>query len=1066
MSLSLNNVSFDVESLSKLDFRHTLAESSTFDQDQDPIIVPTPYDINCVNESNYWDPVNLCEYISSHQVGSYFLHLNIQCLPAKFDNLVTLLQSLSDNLCDNLPAVLALSETWLNQFNTSSYAISGFHPIISNYRKDNSSRGGVALFVHENLDYVERPDLSAFVPFIFESQFVTLKPSNITVGVVYRSPESPPADSLEQFEMCLNTLSLSANQFIILGDFNLNLLNFGHESAVNEFVTINFENGSIPLITKPTRVQHSCASCIDNILTNKVTAQSMPGILIDDTSDHFPVFHCLELNKSNDRTPNSSKQHSLNFSKKNLEKLNQHLSEIEWTELLSDLDPSSAATRLNSIISKAINATCSSRMIRKGGKNNVPNQPWFTSGLKVSCNRKKSLYKKTLKNSNRLPYYRKYRNVYNRLIKLAKANYYSNKLSDVKNNIKKTWITLKEIISKTSLKNTAPSKLKLCQKDQFYLELDRPDLVAEFLNNFFSTIGERTSESITSQMDIDPLDFCANIGPAESFYFIPTDKKEVIETTLSIKSKHSSGHDNLSNKIVKIIIPSIVDPLVHIFNLSLESGVVPDPYKLAKIIPIFKTGDKEDPNNYRPISLLTAFSKILEKLVYKRLIKFLLNCNSIYLKQYGFLRGRSTEHAMIDLVQQIVSAIERKCFSLGLFLDLTKAFDTISHQILLKKMHCYGIRGVPNDWFKSYLSDRQQYVQLQNSCSSSKSINFGVPQGSVLGPLLFLIYINDMPTISTIMDYILFADDTTALFNSASLDDLFSTVNTETSKLQSWFSANKLLLNPSKTNLLLFATKQKQQHFTLLDHHQVFVDSCSIKLKTEVKFLGLYLDENLNFKSHLNQIAVKITKGLYALRRASKILININDLKTLYSALILPYLNYGILIWGGSCNSDPMYHKLHHGENSNSNLGILKSVHNLQKRALRIVGRAKYLAHHIPLCFTLNVLDLQDLYNTKALAFFYDYYHGVLPPSLLNILHLQYTRSNNLIIKTSFRRTKLAASSLLHTLPNIWNPLPENIKRAIEKSKPIFLQTIKNHYISEYEKWSCAKRDCFVCKNQ
>ena len=471
-----------------------------------------------------------------------------------------------------------------------------------------------------------------------------------------------------------------------------------------------------------------------------------------------------------------------------MKKLHDELAKHNWKEILEETDPSIAAVSLNNTLSELLNLTCPPTQ-KKQSKKCIINQPWFTPGLKVSCKRKKLLYKKALKNSNRLPFYKQYRNLYNKVVRLAKLNYYSRSLLEVQHDVKKTWIILKEIILKSKKSSPGIQKLNLCQPDSFSLQITDQTQIADYLNNFFSSVGCRISASVPNG-GIDPLDLMYSESLKDSMFFTPTDSNEVIKTALSIKSKSSTGHDKLSNKLVKEIIQPIARPLTHIFNLSLSTGVVRDIFKLAKVIPIFKTGDKCNPNNYRPISLLPAFSKILEKIVHKRLLKFLCKHNIIYPQQYGFLKGRSTEQAMADIILMISNAIDNKSLSLGIFLDLSKAFDSISHKILLQKLSRYGIRGVSLKWFNSYLSGRLYYVRNDNVTSSSQSINAGVPQGSVLGPLLFLLYINDMPLISTVLNYILFADDTTAIYNSPSIDDLFLTVNAELSKLNNWFAAN------------------------------------------------------------------------------------------------------------------------------------------------------------------------------------------------------------------------------------------------------------------------------------
>ena len=281
-----------------------------------------------------------------------------------------------------------------------------------------------------------------------------------------------------------------------------------------------------------------------------------------------------------------------------------------------------------------------------------------------------------------------------------------------------------------------------------------------------------------------------------------------------------------------------------------------------------------------------------------------------------------------------------------------------------------------------------------------------------------------MPSIASFISYILFADDTSGIYSSPSLEDLFNTVENELDTLNAWFSCNRLLINVSKTNFVLFTTRQREQHFNLHPFlHQLKLSSTPISKKDTVKFLGLQIDKNVTFKNHIECTCKKILNGIYALSRAAKA-ISGTDLKTLYSALILPYLNYGLLAWGGFCMLNTKYIILDHGGTQND-LGYLTSIHNLQKRALRIISKVNRHAHHVPLCYNLNLLDLKELYIIKALSFFHDYYHNLLPPAFSNIFTLFYSRNNELLIRKTYRRTKTAATSIIHTLPDIWNSLNE-----------------------------------------
>ena len=349
------------------------------------------------------------------------------------------------------------------------------------------------------------------------------------------------------------------------------------------------------------------------------------------------------------------------------------------------------------------------------------------------------------------------------------------------------------------------------QKDQipnFFLKnghIIRDTLeIANGFNTFFAGIGPKLASQIGSS-ETNFETFLNNKNPS-SFQFSRISEIDILRICRQLRPKLSSGADFISTKLLKEIAPLIITPLHYLINLSLETGFVPKEFKIAKIVPIFKEGDCHDFNNYRPISLLSSFSKLMEKIVSRQLLQFLHINNILYKHQYGFRPGHNTSQPVLHLTEKIYSALNQKpaAKTLVIFIDLKKAFDTVDHSILLSKMDHYGIRDTSNLWFKNYLDSREQFVTINGSESERKKIVCGVPQGSVLGPLLFLIFINDLPN-STEFLTLLFADDTTFQITGGDIDQLFSMANSELEKSSVWFKANKLTLNVKKTKYMIFS---------------------------------------------------------------------------------------------------------------------------------------------------------------------------------------------------------------------------------------------------------------------
>ena len=350
------------------------------------------------------------------------------------------------------------------------------------------------------------------------------------------------------------------------------------------------------------------------------------------------------------------------------------------------------------------------------------------------------------------------------------------------------------------------NKIKINNK-----ELTDQNVITDEFNKYFSTIGAKLAKNFNSINTIHKSYLMNKVE--NSFFLHSTTEWEITKEINNMDFKKSPGYDEISVKFLQVAKNLITKPLMLIFNKAIATGQYPDALKIAKVIPLFKKGENTLISNYRPISLLSLLNKIFEKLLYRRLYKFLVKHNVLYKYQFGFRRGYSTTMALIEVINNIKSAIDNNKFVCGIFLDLTKAFDTVDHQILLDKLDHYGVRGQTNDLFKSYLSNRKQFVKIGNSKSSHLPISCGVPQGSVLDPLLFLIYVNDIANHSPLGNIRLFADDTNIFVEHENLELVYENAKIVLEYMYQWFKDNKLTVNSKKSSFTIF-TKSHIRNIT------------------------------------------------------------------------------------------------------------------------------------------------------------------------------------------------------------------------------------------------------------
>jgi hypothetical protein len=584
----------------------------------------------------------------------------------------------------------------------------------------------------------------------------------------------------------------------------------------------------------------------------------------------------------------------------------------EWTNVLNCTEADKAYENFAETLSNAFNT--SFPLVQQSRKS-YKDKKWITPALRISIRHKNRLYKKylTKPNPNNEAAYKRYKNKLLVTIDLAKRAYYSEKLASDKAKLNDIWRIYSELLGR-SKNSQGPELSKLIFNGQTHTS---SSAIANAFNQYFATIGADLAKQHNSPTSHKMY---LNYPLAHNMFVAPISPDEVKLLIQNLSAQKAAGIDDFNAKTIKIALPFILDSLTHVYNLSFSQGCVPKKLKISKVIPIFKKKEKFLPVNYRPISLLSIFDKILEKLMHKRLYSFLTKHEILYDYQFGFRSQHSTTLAIVEIVDNIRNDLDKSNHVLGLYLDLSKAFDCVDHAILIDKLSHYGIRGLALEWFKSYLRDCSKKTYVNNTYSNACPVNTGVPQGSVLGPILFLIYVNDIANCINQGKIRLFADDTNLFFSDKSIPTLQSQANSALANLYKWFSANKLTLNSDKTCYTLFSNSN-------VPPIELFLNGHAIKQVSETKYLGMHLDDKLNWKCHINCINSKLSQLTGAFRYLASYIKPANA-KQIYYAYVFPYIKYGIEVYG-TC--DP---------------SIMKSLQISQNKSLKLLTNRERHMHN------------------------------------------------------------------------------------------------------------------------
>ena len=918
---------------------------------------------------NEFDQTLTCQYFSCDefvdakieaQKNFSILHLNIHSIQLHIEELRVLLHALNYKF-----DVIAISESKLKDEPKIDITLPGFHPPYS--KPTEAEKGGTILYISDNLNFKPRKDLEIYVSKELESCFVEIinkKTSNEIVGVIYRHPKMDMDTFTDnKITHITNILSKEKNKKIyIAGDFNYDLLKYSNHGKTADFYDKMTSNLLVPLILLPTKVNSKNDTLIDNIFTNQLNPETITGNLTVNFSDgHLPSFAIFP--KPNQR--HLPKKHNL-FTRKinfNDEVKKQNflcdLAAIDMdTEVIVANDPSKSMDNLLQKTDKLLDVYYPlEKLTKKEFKQTI--KPWITAGILNSIKRKNELFRKYMKcknNTVRDNIHNEYKSLKNRitnLIQISKKNYYTRYFNQYSNNIKKVWTGIKGIINIKAKDQNSPNCIEVDKK----LVTDNKEICNEF-NDYFSTVADKILEKNKTPI-LKSFDQYLPESNPNSFAFEPSTPNEVFLLINELNKYKGTGPNGVPTEILKMINFTLCAPLSKIYNMCLSTGVHPEKFKIVHVIPIYKKGSRLLTSNYRPISLLSNLNKILEKIMHKRIYLFLEKYELLYDLQFGFRTGYSTSHALIHMTETIRAALDAGYVTCGIFVDFQKAFDTVNHEILLKKLEHYGFRGVINDWFRSYLTNRKQKVVINGFESNTNTIGHGVPQGSVLGPILFLIYINDLHKCIKYCTTYHFADDTNLLNISKDYKTLQRRVNYDLFALHKWLTANKISLNDGKTELIYFRTRGMAPVLNIKLHGK------TLRPSKTVKYLGVYLDEFLSGVAHSQELVKKLSRANGMLAKVRHYVPDL-ELKNIYHAIFSSHLMYGAQVWTAKL------------------LSVSDKISRLQKSAMRIMTFSEFRAHSEPLCKKLSILKFSDNIQITNCLFVYDYLNKNLPKSYVN----------------------------------------------------------------------------------
>jgi hypothetical protein len=674
---------------------------------------------------------------------------------------------------------------------------------------------------------------------------------------------------------------------------------------------------------------------------NKVITLSNP------VSDHLPIMFEFDLKQKISHQNVKFR----NFSNLQYDIFNQNKEELFSNyQVNENNEPNFELNRLTSFITAIVNKYFP--IMNKSISVKRLNMPWIDDTVITLINKKHRLFRLLKQNIISHRYFNAYSKLLKILIAKLKCKYFNNKFIANGSDSRKSWQLINFILGRG--KRSKIKTIKLMNGTT----VDNPDIIAEEFNRHFSTIP-----IITQSRLANPLHNYEHLVPFNdlSLNLEPSTPNEVKSVLRELKKNQNASE--LPVKFLKIILQELSSLLSSIFNMCVVHGCWPDSLKIARIVPVFKTGNPGTVNNYRPISILPIIDKIFEKLVYVRLNNFINNCNILSNNQYGFRKSRDTQQATLKLIYSVIPALERNETAACVFLDFSKAFDTVDHKLLLTKLYRYGVRDRALNLFRSYLLGRKHFVVVNDCESSCIDCNVGVPQGSCLGPLLYILYSNDLNYLFNMLNMIMFADDTSLIVTSRYPTIISARLNNVLQKISDWCNFNKLAINPSKTKLMVFGAKKAEIP-------DIYLDGEVVERVKLFKYLGFNLNNRLTHKEHIAGIVSKLRRFKYISFKIGKYM-TCEAAKTFYYGMVYSVFCYGTLVWGGSAAN-----------------AYFKKLQSLQNTIVfNLFAKTGDTKQNVSILFKRHkILKIFDVYKIKTCVTIYNVIHNNSLPFMYDLL--------------------------------------------------------------------------------